>query len=55
MFLAGEKGDFVDPLPFQTAILSDLDGKAKFWIGKDYVNFIIKDLVSLETPFVGII
>lgn len=53
MFAEGELGDFVDPVPFQSAVLNDLDGKAKFWIGKDYVNFIIKDLINLEAPYVG--
>lgn len=52
-FLEGERGDFVDPVPFQSALLNELDGKAKFWIGKDYVNFIIKDLVNLDAPYAG--
>lgn len=51
--LDGEKGDFVDPVPFQSAIINNLDGQAKFWIGKDYVNFIIKDLTNLDAPYVG--
>ncbi|KAF5292508.1 hypothetical protein FQR65_LT01653 [Abscondita terminalis] len=31
--------------------LSELDGSAKFWIGKDYVNFIVKDFINLNEPF----
>lgn len=31
--------------------VSSLDGSAKFWIGKDYVNFIVKDFTNLEAPF----
>lgn len=53
MYIDGAKGDFVDPIPFQSAILSNLDGQAKYWIGKDYVNFIIKDLTNLDAPYVG--
>lgn len=52
----GEKGkDYTDPIPFQTNIINTLDGNAKYWIGKDYVNFIIKDLVNLEAPYVDIV
>lgn len=51
--LEGERGDFVDPVPFQSAVLHELDGNAKFWVGKDYVNFIIKDLVNLDAPYAG--
>lgn len=32
-------------------ILQNLDGSAKFWIGKDYVNFIVKDFINLDSPF----
>ncbi|PAV76032.1 hypothetical protein WR25_02848 [Diploscapter pachys] len=28
-----------------------LDGQAKLWIGKDYVNYIVKDFVEVELPF----
>lgn len=49
----GAKGDFVDPVPFESAILNNLDGQAKYWIGKDYVNFIIKDLTNLDAPYAG--
>ena len=26
----------------------------KIWIGKDYVNFIVKDFSDLENPFSGV-
>lgn len=29
----------------------DLEGAAKLWIGKDYVNFIVKDFANLNLPF----
>lgn len=29
----------------------ELDGVAKFWYGKDYVNFIVKDFNNLDSPF----
>lgn len=32
-------------------ILENLDGSAKFWMGKDYVNFIVKDFTNLDSPF----
>ena len=51
----GAKGGFVDPAPFQTDILGDLDGQAKYWIGKDYVNFILKDFTNLEAPYADLI
>ncbi|XP_030747183.1 phospholipase D2 [Sitophilus oryzae] len=28
-----------------------LNGSAKFWVGKDYVNFIVKDFTNLDSPF----
>ncbi|KAK4886881.1 hypothetical protein RN001_003152 [Aquatica leii] len=31
--------------------LSILDGSAKFWVGKDYANFIVKDFINLDQPF----
>lgn len=30
-----------------------MDGGSKFWLGKDYVNFIFKDFVDLDDPFDG--
>lgn len=32
-------------------IIETLDGSAKLWIGKDYVNFIVKDFTNLDSPF----
>ncbi|CAH1104900.1 unnamed protein product [Psylliodes chrysocephalus] len=32
-------------------IIDSLDGSAKLWLGKDYVNFIVKDFTNLESPF----
>lgn len=29
----------------------ELDGVAKFWYGKDYVNFIVKDFNNLDAPY----
>lgn len=46
----GAKGDFVDPMPYQTALYDNLDGQAKLWIGKDYANFITKDFSKLDAP-----
>lgn len=33
--------------------VNSLDGQAKYWIGKDYCNFIIKDFENLDLPYVG--
>lgn len=33
--------------------LEGIEGNSKLWIGKDYVNFIVKDFNSLDLPFVG--
>ncbi|KAH1027619.1 hypothetical protein HUJ05_001096 [Dendroctonus ponderosae] len=32
-------------------IIETLDGSAKLWVGKDYVNFIVKDFTNLDLPF----
>lgn len=32
-------------------IIETLDGSAKLWVGKDYVNFIVKDFTNLDSPF----
>jgi phosphatidylserine/phosphatidylglycerophosphate/cardiolipin synthase-like enzyme len=29
----------------------EVDGQAKYWIGKDYTNFILKDFTELNQPF----
>lgn len=31
--------------------IDSLDGSAKYWVGKDYVNFIVKDFTKLDSPF----
>ncbi|CAH0561123.1 unnamed protein product [Brassicogethes aeneus] len=32
-------------------LIETLDGSAKLWVGKDYVNFIVKDFTNLDSPF----
>ncbi|KAJ8282536.1 hypothetical protein COCON_G00050550 [Conger conger] len=45
------------PLPHETSSLgsyrsnNELYGEARFWHGKDYCNFILKDWVKLNKPF----
>lgn len=36
-------------------LINSLDGSAKLWIGKDYVNFIVKDFDTLDAPFADFI
>lgn len=43
----------MSPAPFKSKVLFELDGQAKFWIGKDYINFIVKDFINLDMPYVG--
>lgn len=31
----------------------NLSGMAKFWVGKDYTNFIVKDFTDLDAPYQG--
>ncbi|XP_032590283.1 phospholipase D2 isoform X2 [Drosophila grimshawi] len=38
-----------------TQIQSEFYGQAKYWFGKDYSNFILKDWMNLNAPFVDII
>jgi hypothetical protein len=33
--------------------LSELSGMAKYWVGKDYTNFIVKDFTNLDLPYQG--
>jgi hypothetical protein len=33
--------------------LSSLSGMAKYWVGKDYTNFIVKDFTNLDAPYKG--
>ncbi|XP_052738027.1 phospholipase D2 isoform X2 [Bicyclus anynana] len=35
--------------------LEDVEGNSKLWIGKDYVNFIVKDFNNLDLPFVDLV
>ena len=53
----GEKGaplgDLASPQPFKNAAIFELDGQAKLWIGKDYINFIVKDFTNLDSPYAG--
>ncbi|CAH2091665.1 unnamed protein product [Euphydryas editha] len=35
--------------------LEGIEGNSKLWIGKDYVNFIVKDFNSLDMPFVDLV
>ncbi|XP_065367107.1 phospholipase D2 isoform X2 [Calliphora vicina] len=51
----GRKGGLEDPTPFQTQVLDDYYGQAKYWFGKDYSNFIMKDWMNLDAPFVDMI
>ncbi|XP_055838450.1 phospholipase D2 isoform X2 [Episyrphus balteatus] len=51
----GEKGRFDDYTPFETKIFGEYYGNAKFWYGKDYSNFIMKDFVNLDAPFVDLV
>lgn len=38
-------------IPKETPI--ELTGQEKWWVGKDYVNFIFKDFIALDAPFIG--
>jgi phospholipase D1/2 len=33
--------------------LSSMSGMAKYWVGKDYTNFIVKDFTNLDAPYQG--
>ncbi|CAH0717450.1 unnamed protein product, partial [Brenthis ino] len=35
--------------------IEGIEGNSKLWIGKDYVNFIVKDFNSLDMPFVDLV
>ncbi|XP_017779979.1 PREDICTED: phospholipase D2 [Nicrophorus vespilloides] len=39
----------------EVSIYEELNGSAKYWIGKDYCNFIVKDFNDLESPFIDFI
>ena len=46
-------GDLTSPMPYNNQLVIQLDGQAKYWVGKDYVNFIMKDFVNLDMPYAG--
>ncbi|KAH8280415.1 hypothetical protein KR018_006689, partial [Drosophila ironensis] len=48
-------GQEVNITAASTQILSEFYGQAKYWFGKDYSNFILKDWMNLNCPFVDII
>ncbi|XP_039432741.1 phospholipase D2 isoform X1 [Culex pipiens pallens] len=45
----------MSPAPFKSKVVFELDGQAKFWIGKDYINFIVKDFSNLDMPYVDLV
>ncbi|XP_037945177.1 phospholipase D2 isoform X2 [Teleopsis dalmanni] len=51
----GRQGGLEDPTPLQTQILNNFYGQAKYWFGKDYSNFIMKDWMNLDAPLVDMI
>jgi phospholipase D1/2 len=51
----GALGGITSPLPYKHPMLDQLDGQAKLWIGKDYVNFIMKDFINLELPYADLV
>lgn len=58
--LQHETGDAQAPATSQqveivTPTHVEVDGQAKYWIGKDYTNFILKDFTELNQPFADLI
>ncbi|XP_053683600.1 phospholipase D2 [Sabethes cyaneus] len=47
--------EVTSPVPFKSKIVFELDGQAKLWIGKDYINFIVKDFSNLDMPYVDLV
>ncbi|XP_055588659.1 phospholipase D2 [Uranotaenia lowii] len=45
----------LSPAPFKSKVVFEVDGQAKFWIGKDYINFIVKDFSNLDMPYVDLV
>lgn len=43
------------PPPFANDIPDTFYGSAKYWYGKDYTNFILKDFANLDAPFVDLV
>ncbi|XP_034255321.1 phospholipase D1 isoform X2 [Thrips palmi] len=60
-FIGAEKPVYVEPQPEKkkgiktktngNSFIDGLSGSAKLWIGKDYVNFIVKDFNNLDLPY----
>lgn len=50
--LDGDSGDELNATA--DCIPNRLEGCAKYWFGKDYTNFIVKDFNNLELPYQGI-
>lgn len=48
-FMDGDSGDEVNSP--SNCMPNGLAGCAKFWVGKDYTNFIVKDFNNLELPY----
>ncbi|XP_058174563.1 phospholipase D2 [Anopheles ziemanni] len=53
--LGASNDGILSPQPFKNAVVFELDGQAKLWIGKDYINFIIKDFTNLDMPYVDLV
>lgn len=45
----------ITSVEFETPTHVEIDGQAKFWVGKDYTNFILKDFTELNQPFADLI
>lgn len=45
-----ETGDVTDS---GIGSVKGLYGNAKYWVGKDYTNFIVKDFNNLDRPYQG--
>ena len=46
-----DKLDKTNNDPASEKILNDLHDSDKYWIGKDYCNFILKDIKNVDSPF----
>ncbi|XP_058053847.1 phospholipase D2 [Anopheles bellator] len=53
-FAIGNGEGVLSPQPFKNNFF-ELDGQAKLWIGKDYINFIVKDFINLDMPYVDLV
>lgn len=52
---AAAAAETICALPPQNEILTKLDGQAKYWMGKDYTNFILKDFTNLDAPYADLV